>query len=251
VRDGDRVLLMGRENWAQRKIIAASEALPITVDADPRQLAMLKINPATALLMLTRYRQLEPGSWILQNAANSGVGHYVIQLARARGLKTINVVRRPDVRGELEAAGADAVLVDGPELKSQVAEIAGSDLPALALDAVAGEATGRLAACLADGAAVVNYGLLSGQACQMDPFDVVFRRVDLTGFWLVAHLGKMEDAQRVAMYQDLAQEVARGQLHTRIERVYPLGAVRAALEHASRDGRSGKVLVAPNGDNAG
>ena len=36
---------------------------------------------------------LYPGDSVIQNAANSGVGQAVIQIAKASGIKTINVVR--------------------------------------------------------------------------------------------------------------------------------------------------------------
>ena len=44
--------------------------------------------------MLSEFVDLKPGEWVIQNAANSGVGDYLVQLARLRGLKTVNVVRR-------------------------------------------------------------------------------------------------------------------------------------------------------------
>ena len=46
---------------------------------------MLKVNPPTAYLMMTRYVALSPGEWVLQDAANSGVVHCLIQLAKANG----------------------------------------------------------------------------------------------------------------------------------------------------------------------
>ena len=51
---------------------------------------MLTVNPPTAHLLLTSIVDLAPGEWIIQNAANSAVGRYVIQLAKARGIRTVN-----------------------------------------------------------------------------------------------------------------------------------------------------------------
>jgi len=244
---GDRVVMMSRENWVQRKTIKAGEAIPIRVDADPLQLAMLKINPATAYLMLRRYRDLAAGDWLIQNAANSGVGTYLIGLARARGVRTVNVVRRDDVAESLMARGADRVLVDGPDLAERVNKaIGGGNMP-LAIDAVAGEATGRLAQCLCEGGVVVNYGLLSEMPCAVDPHLVVFRAITLTGFWLVRFLGTMSGAERASLYAELAEHIASGKLYVDVEAVYPIEEIESALEQAARAGRGGKVLVTPNG----
>jgi NADPH-dependent curcumin reductase CurA len=53
---------------------------------EEQQLAMLAINPPTAALLLSEYVDLKPGEWVLQNAANSGVGRWVIAFAKTRGL---------------------------------------------------------------------------------------------------------------------------------------------------------------------
>ena len=247
VSPGQRVLMMSRENWAQRKVIKAGEAVPIAVDADPLQLAMLKINPATAWLMLTRYRELAPGDWLIQNAANSGVGTYLIGLARARGVRTVNVVRRADLIAPLEEKGADVVLVDGPDLAERVRSAVGDGNLPLAIDAVAGDATGRLATCLGEGGVVVNYGLLSERPCAVDAHEIVFRGITITGFWLVKFLTAMSGEERTALYGELAERVASGELTVDVEAVYPIEEIQSALEHAARAGRDGKVLVTPNG----
>ncbi len=244
---GDRVLMMSRENWAQRKTIKSSEAIRIAVDADPLQLAMLKINAATAYLMLTRYRGLAAGDWLIQNAANSAVGTYLISLARARGVHTLNVVRRDDLTSALKERGADVVIVDGPDLVERVrAVVADGNLP-LAIDAVAGEATGRLARCVREGGVVVNYGFLSEMPCTVDPHQIVFRGITLTGFWLVKFLSIMSGEERASLYAELAQGVASGELHADVEAVYAIEDIETALEHAAHSGRSGKILVTPNG----
>src|SRR5213080_3713838 len=50
---------------------------------------------------------VKAGEWVIQNVANSAVGRLVIPLARARGIRTMNVVRRESLFAELEKLGAD------------------------------------------------------------------------------------------------------------------------------------------------
>ena len=248
---GDRVLMMSRENWAQRKTIKSSEAIPIGVDADPLQLAMLKINPPTAYLMLTRYRELAPGDWLIQNAANSSVGTSLIGLAKAQGNPTVNVVRRAELVEPLKERGADVVLVDGPDLAQRVRAAVGDGGVPLAIDAVAGDATGRLAECLSEGGVVVNYGMLSTLPCAVDPHQIVFREITLTGFWLVKFLTAMSSEERESLYGELGRRVASGELTVDVEAVYPIEEIGPALEHAARANRGGKILVTANGPLSG
>jgi NADPH:quinone reductase-like Zn-dependent oxidoreductase len=57
---------------------------------------------------------------VVQNAANSGVGRWVIAFAKTRVLKTVNIVRRPQLVAELEAIGGDVVVVDSPEVSQRI-----------------------------------------------------------------------------------------------------------------------------------
>jgi NADPH:quinone reductase-like Zn-dependent oxidoreductase len=123
---GDLVLNMQRENWTQRRRIAETDAIPVPPGIDHAQAAMLRINPATAQLLLEDHGALAPGDWVIQNVANSAVGRHLIVLARARGVRTINVVRRDDVAAELRALGADLVLADGPDLAERARAAVGS-----------------------------------------------------------------------------------------------------------------------------
>ena len=245
LRDGDRVMSLGRTNWAEEIIVSAASLIHVPAGIDMQQLSMLKVNPATALLMLERYVTLEAGDWVIQNAANSAVGRYLIQLARARGLHTVNVVRRANLVEELRGIGADLVLVGGDDLPARVrAEVGDVRMP-LAIDAVAGRATQNLAGCLSEGGTVVNYGLLSGEACQLSPDQLVFSSISLTGFWLAKLLGAMPRAEMQTMYSGLAAQMASGVLHAPVEAAYGLDQIGAALKHASQSGRSGKILMTP------
>ena len=247
VKVGDKVMSLGRQNWEQSLNLPATDVIAMPEQADTVQLAMLKVNPATAWLMLTQYCDLKAGDWVVQNAANSGVGHSLIQLAKANGWRTVNVVRRKELITPLSAAGADAVLVDGHDLGERCKAITGDASVKLAIDAVAGAATTRLADCLSEGGTVVNYGFLSGDPCQVTPNQIVFRGITLTGFWLAKLLGSMPRDKLEAQYAKLSQLVVDGTLNTPVEATYGLEDISAALEHAARSGRDGKILLTPNG----
>jgi len=83
-KEGDIVLPLDRENWVQQKLVAENNLILLPNNIDPIQLSMLKVNPATAYLMLKKYVNLKEGDWIIQDAANSGVGHCIIRLAKKK-----------------------------------------------------------------------------------------------------------------------------------------------------------------------
>jgi NADPH:quinone reductase-like Zn-dependent oxidoreductase len=89
---GKRVLILPtyeQGTWADQVVVPVRNIVPMSDKADPLQLAMIGINPATAYLLLSRYVNLMPGDWIGQTAANSALGQYIIALAKLAGVKTL------------------------------------------------------------------------------------------------------------------------------------------------------------------
>ena len=77
------------------------------------QMAQVGMNPVTAFLLLTEFKTLKVGDWVISTAANSAVGRSIIPIAKGRGIKTVNIVRSPDLIDEVKAIGGNVVLADG------------------------------------------------------------------------------------------------------------------------------------------
>jgi trans-2-enoyl-CoA reductase len=186
---GQLVLLIGGGTWRDEIVAPASSFIPLPVigaqtPAVIEQLSMTAVNPLSALLMLTTFVDLKEGDWIVHSAANSAVGGYIIQLAKQRGIKTINVVRREGLADELMLKGATVVLIDGPDLAAQIADATGKQPVVLAIDAVGGETFARLAQSLGNGGTLVSYGVLSGKPAVFNPAMAIFNDIRVRGFWL-------------------------------------------------------------------
>ncbi len=138
----------------------------------------------TAALLLSEYVDLKPGEWVVQNATNSAVGRWVIAFAKARGLKTVNIVRRVELVPELKAIGGDVVVVDSPDVSKEIKAAVGKAELRLALDGVSGPATGVIASTLSAHGTLVIYAAMSQAPMSISPLDVIFKPITLRGFWL-------------------------------------------------------------------
>jgi mitochondrial enoyl-[acyl-carrier protein] reductase / trans-2-enoyl-CoA reductase len=182
---------------------------------------------------------------VIQNAANSAVGLYLVQLARYRGYRTVNVVRREDAAEVVHETGGDVVLLDREDLAQRVsAAIDGAQIR-LGIDAVAGNATGHLADCLCESATLVSYGRMSGEPCAVQPDAFVFRDLTLRGFWLARWFQRAPEEQRRAIVGEIAGLIATGKLHAPIQATYDVSEIKDAVAAAASDGRSGKILIVP------
>ena len=248
---GDRVLFLSRNNWTSRRRVPAQEAirLPNAFQGDISddlilQAAMMKVNPATAYGLLKRFADLKHGDWIVQDVANSAVGLCVVRLAKNAGIRTVNVIRSDAAAAKVKKAGGDVTMQDGDDLGERIRAAAGGPVT-LAIDAVAGSICDRLADGLAPGKTLVSYGRMSGEPCQITSRHLIYGEITLTGFWLGTMLREMNRAEVTALYADLGRQVTAGDLASPVEATYPIDEIKAAVAHARREGRSGKVLVRP------
>jgi NADPH:quinone reductase-like Zn-dependent oxidoreductase len=101
-------------------VFPATNLIVLPEDADPRQLAMVSINPPSAHLLIEKFLELRQGDWIAMNAANSSIARWIIGFAKQKGLRILGLVRRPEVLNEVRAAGCDLSLLDEDTAPSKI-----------------------------------------------------------------------------------------------------------------------------------
>jgi trans-2-enoyl-CoA reductase len=247
LKTGDPVILPHNiGTWREAVAVRAEQLLPVPDGIDLVQAAMLKINPLTAWRLLHDYVQLKAGDWLIQNAANSAAGRAVIQIARELGYKTVNVVRRPELIGELKEEGGDVVLVDGENLRDEVRSATSNAPIRLGLNAVGGDGALRLANALAPSSTMVTFGAMSLQPLKIPNGLLIFKDLRLRGIWINKWYDNASAAERMQAFQPLFDMARRGLLKTKVEKAYPLSEVKGAVGHAAQGKRGGKIIFAFN-----
>lgn len=241
VKLGDLVMLPAIGTWRSAMKVRSDHIFPLP-KADALQLAMLTVNPPTAFLLLKKFVDLKEGDWIIQNAANSAVGQYIIQLAKSMGVKTVNLVRRESLVEELKAIGADVVLVDGKGVHKLVKEATGGANIRLAIDAVSGDASDRLITCLGHQGTMVVYGSMSLEKVKLNMSTIMTKDLTIRAFWLSTwyNTAPREEIQEVITH--LTKLIANGKIQAKIGATYPLEQYKEALKHADSEGKNGKIL---------
>jgi NADPH:quinone reductase-like Zn-dependent oxidoreductase len=234
---GDLVVLpLFAGAWRERLVLPA-EGLFRLPEGSVEQFSMLGSNPPTAGLILSEYTDLEPGDWIVQNAANSGVGRSLIALAKARGFRTINLARDESVFADLTASGADIVHLDNATAAEDVHKTIGDARVALAVDSVGGDATARLLDLLSDGGSLVTYAAATGQPMSVNALTLIGKRATVRGFFT----GQFDYTTKVLpVIREAAPLVASGALSVPPAAVFDLDDIHAAIKQL---GRGGKILL--------
>jgi len=237
VKVGDHVLAPNLGLTWRERLIAPARGLFSLPDGDPLQLAQLGGNPPSAALMLSEYVDLQPGDWVVQNGGNSGVGRSLIAIAKRRGIRTISLVRRPELIDELEAAGADLVLLDEPAAVEKARRVIGNGSVRLAVYSAISGATATLVQLLSDRGVLVTYAAEIGQPLALDAHYLIGKHLTVKGYFLgdFDHVSKVLPAQIEA-----AQLVASGALCVPVAAVYPMSQIKEAIAHLRK---GGKILI--------
>lgn len=181
-------LIAGQGTWRRSAHFPANSWHRVPNGLPLATAACLGVNPVTAFLMLTKFVDLRPGDVVIQNGGNSGVGQAVIQIARAKGWKTVSVVRgRPrlhDLMTNLKGLGADVVTTE-ETLKDDLAS-AQLPRPRLALNCVGGSCSAAIAKTLEKGGTMVTYGGMSMKPVTVPTSLFIFKDLISRGFWLSA-----------------------------------------------------------------
>ncbi|KAJ1955064.1 mitochondrial 2-enoyl thioester reductase [Linderina pennispora] len=237
--------------WATHAVVDRAAVVKIPGDwhagLEPLQVATIKVNPSTAYRMLRDFASLNPGDYVIQNGANSGVGRAVIQLAKQLDVRTINVVRDRDdfdeLASELQGLGADIVIKD-KELTDDTVKRRLKSLEApvrLGFNCVGGRVTLAMTKFISQGGSLVSYGGMSRQPVTLPTSLLLFKDIRAYGFWMNRwYETNKGSSKRQEMWADILQLAREGRFATQpMQRVSWPG---AAGVDAAQEAVSGAVV---------
>jgi len=237
----------GFGTWRTHAVATSDQLMKIEKDIPLHYAAVLAVNPSTAYRLLSDFGNLKKGDSIIQNAANGTVGQAVIQIAKARGIHTINVVRDREnfeaLADELKSLGADIVVSESyarkPDFKKSISEL---PKPKVAFNAVGGQSAAEIARNLADGGTIVTYGAMGRQPVSLPNSLLIFRDIQSRGFWLTKWVAQHSKEERASMISDLSTMVREKKLRLYLE-AHRLSDFENALKKSGESFRNRKVVL--------
>src|SRR5260221_4517052 len=174
--------------WGEYVVVRYNSLLAVPNEIFDQIAAQVLINTMTAsVLIKARHNSLKTPItrpvYILQNAASSGVGRLLTQIALDRGVRPIRLVRSRQSAEQLQSAfpGPPVYSTSDSDWKEEVRGALGGHRLAVAFDAIRGKAIGQTAEAVDDGGTIINYGSLGGNTganiYALAPNNVALQRV--------------------------------------------------------------------------
>jgi len=242
---GQRVATAGTFGvWAEYVIAPAAGLIPVP-DALPDEVAAQLVAMPFSAISLLHSLDLKPGDWIVQNTANGAVGRMVAQIAKARGIHVIGLVRRQSAVAELAKQGIDNVVsTDADDWRDKALALADGARIVAGVDSVGGPAAGQVLSLLSENGTLVIFGSMDAGKLELGAGDIIFRQATVKGFWGSVVSKTMDADTRGALFAELSRYLADGTVTLPVAATFGLDDVREAMV-ASDSPRVGKVLLRP------
>jgi len=250
---GTRVVFIDTWNtWREQIVCPADKLVPVPDSLDDAAAAASYINPLTARALTISTHNLKAGDWLLQTAAASSVGKFVLQLAQQYRFKTINVIRRREQEPIVRNLGGHEVICTADEdLRSRLQELTGGKGIERAIDCVAGELGAEIARNLAPAGTMLVYGALSSHR-QTDPAKflmplfaprLIYSTSTVRGWWLPRWVPSQPLAEVRAATSDLLTMMSKGALTPPTSVRYSVKDFQEAVRLADGEAGQEKVLL--------
>jgi len=250
---GTRVVFVNTWNtWREQIVCPADRLVPVPDGLDDSAAAASYINPLTAWALTRSTHNLKEGDWLLQTAAASSVGKFVLQLAQQYRFKTINVIRRREQESIIRNLGGDEVICTADEdLRSRLQELTAGKGVERAIDCVAGDLGAEIARNLAPAGTMLVYGALSSHR-QMDPAKflmplfaprLIYSTATVRGWWLPRWVPSQPLAEVRAATSDVLTMFSKGALSPPTSVRYSMKDFQEAVSLADGEAGQEKVLL--------
>ncbi|MDN6813114.1 MAG: zinc-binding dehydrogenase [Corynebacterium variabile] len=229
--------------WAEYALVDAADVIPVPDQLPDDRAAQLVSMPFSAISLLD-FLQLHEGDWLIQNSANGAVGRILAQLAKARGIHVIGLVRRDAAVADLAAEGiTDVLSTEDPAWREKLQEITGGARVATGLDSVGGQATADLVSVLGEGATLVCFGAMGGPTMTVPSGPVIFKDITVRGFWGSRVSREMAREKKAELFGELITRLSEGSVTLPVEGIFDASDFREAMISSMSSGRTGKVLL--------
>ena len=236
--------LIAGGGYAEYAVVPAAHCLPVPAALTLVEAAALPETLFTVWTNLFERAFAVEGDTVLVHGGTGGIGTMAITLGNLFGLEVIVTVGSEEKKAAALRIGADhAINYREEDFVARVREITGGRGCAAVLDMVGGDYVPRNLKCLAEDGRHVSIAVQGGASATIPLFDIMRRRLTLTGSTLRAR-----DAGFKAL---VTEEIARtvwpfahaGKLKPVLDRTFPLA--QAADAHRRMEGGAhvGKIVL--------
>ena len=236
--------LVAGGGYAEYCIAAAGVALPIPKALSAVEAAAMPETLFTVWVNLFERGFAADGDWVLVHGGTSGIGTMAIALGSLFGLKVIVTCGSDEKCARARELGAhEAINYTTQDFVEEVHRVTDRAGVNVVIDMVGGDYVPRNLACLAEEGRHVSIAVQRGASAEVQIFDVMRRRLTLTGSTLRPRSVEFKTMVADELARTVWPYVEGGRLRPVIDSTFPLEDVAAAHARMESGTHIGKIVL--------
>ncbi|HEX9947542.1 MAG TPA: NAD(P)H-quinone oxidoreductase [Allosphingosinicella sp.] len=242
---GERVCaLVAGGGYAQYCAAPPGQCLPVPSGFSMAEAAALPETFFTVWTNLFQRGGARAGDIVLVHGGTSGIGTTAILLGKAFGLTVIVTAGSPEKCARaLEIGAAHAIDYKARDFMAEVKRITGGAGVAVVLDMVGGDYVPRNLACLAEDGRHVSIAAQRGASVEIPLWDVMRKRLILTGSTLRARPVEFKAALAEELRREVWPHLESGRIRPVIHSTFPLTDAAGAHRLMDSGDHVGKIVL--------
>lgn len=244
-RNGERVCaLVAGGGYAQYCVAPEGQCLPVPAALSMVEAAALPETVFTVWTNLFQRGGAKAGDTVLVHGGTSGIGTTAILLGRVFGLEVIVTAGSAEKCARaLEIGAAQAIDYKAQDFVEEVKRITGGAGVAVVLDMVGGDYVARNLACLAEDGRHVSIAAQRGPNVEIPIWDVMRKRLILTGSTLRARSVEFKAALADELRRQVWPHLEAGRMRPVIHSTFPLADAAGAHRLMDSGDHVGKIVL--------
>jgi NADPH2:quinone reductase len=244
-RDGERVCaLVAGGGYAQYCVAPEGQCLPVPDGFSMIEAAALPETFFTVWTNLFQRGGAKAGDTVLVHGGTSGIGTTAILLGKVFGIDVIVTAGSADKCARaLEIGAAHAIDYKSQDFVEEVKRITGGRGVAVVLDMVGGDYVPRNLACLAEDGRHVSIAGQRGGTAEIPLWDVMRKRLTLTGSTLRARSVEFKAALAAELRREVWPHLEAGRLRPIVHATFPLADAAEAHRLMESSDHVGKIVL--------
>ena len=236
--------LVSGGGYAQYCAAPAGQCLPVPSGFSMAEAAALPETFFTVWTNLFQRGGVKAGDTVLVHGGTSGIGSTAILLGKLFGLTVIVTAGSPSKCARaLDIGAAHAIDYRALDFVAEVKRITGGAGVAAVLDMIGGDYVARNLACLAEEGRHVSIAVQRGAMAEIPVWQVMARRLTLTGSTLRARPAAFKAALAAELRREVWPHLEAGTIRPVIDSVFPLEAAADAHRRMESGDHVGKIVL--------
>lgn len=235
--------LVAGGGYAEYCIVPQEQCLPVPKGLSMEEAAGLPETHFTVWTNLFDRGLLKKGESLLVHGGSSGIGTTAIQVAKAFGARVFATAGTPAKCKACEKLGAKAIDYKREDFVAAVSAATKDKGVDVVLDMVGGDYINRNLKILAPYGRHVSIAMQRGRTAEIDIFQIMSKRLVLTGSTLRPQSVAAKGAIAKALQKNVWPLVARKKIRCIIDRVFPFAEAQAAHDYLEAGNHVGKVIL--------